>query len=258
MPAAALIGFGLLAGAYGVTVGVGGGFVMTPLLLLVYGLAPTEAVGTTLAIVTLNTSSGLVAYARQRRIDYRLGFRIMLGGIPGAIVGAIVLGRLTQNAFEAVAGTLLLLLALNLAIRPALRSGAHQAAVAETHVRSSRFESLTMPVVGFGAGMIAGLLGLGGGVLLVPAMVYLLHRPTHIATATSLFSFLPYVVIALALRWSQGDILIVEAIFGGIGVIIGAQVGARTSQYLSATFIMRLLALAITVPAVQLLVRAFT
>jgi uncharacterized membrane protein YfcA len=254
MPAAALIGFGLLAGAYGVTVGVGGGFVMTPLLLLVYGFSPTHAVGTTLAIVALNTSSGIVAYTRQRRIDYKLGLRIMAGGIPGAIVGAIILGRLTQNAFEAIAGTLLLVLALNLAVRPGRASPSPDAPVTE----SFALKWLVMPVIGFGAGMIAGLLGLGGGVLLVPAMVYLLNRPTHIATATSLFSFLPYVLIALALRWSEGDVHVPEAICGGIGVIVGAQVGARVSQFLSAVFIMRLLALAITVPAVQLLVRAFT
>jgi uncharacterized membrane protein YfcA len=89
-------------------------------------------------------------------------------------------------------------------------------------------------------------------------MVYLMRRPTHIATATSLFAFLPYVLIALGLRWSQGDVEVVEAVFGGIGVIVGAQVGARVSRHLSATFIMRLLALAIAVPAIQLLVRAFT
>ncbi|MFQ5879560.1 MAG: sulfite exporter TauE/SafE family protein [Dehalococcoidia bacterium] len=264
MTAASLVGVGFLAGSYGVIIGAGGGFIIAPLLLLLYGLAPAELVGTTLAIVALSTTSGLLAFARQKRIDYKLGLPIIAGGIPGAMVGTLVLGRLSQATFEAILGLLLLVMALALALTPQPPrrgaagdiSGGPPQPSASPHGEGGAL--WVLPLVGFAGGIMAGLLGVGGGFLLAPLLVYVMRRPPHVAVATSLFCLLPYVLPALAVRWSYGDVRGVDVLFGGIGVVIGAQVGALASQHVPGAWLMRLLAVALVVPAVQLIVRSFT
>src|SRR3990172_7069262 len=116
--------FGLFVGAYGTLIGAGGGFLMVPMFLLVYGATPQNAVGTSLAVVFLNAVSGTISYARQKRIDYRTGVRFAIATLPGAAIGAYLSSYLTSGFFNLVFGLLLVATALFLIVRPEARSPA--------------------------------------------------------------------------------------------------------------------------------------
>ena len=105
------VGLGLLVGAFGTLIGAGGGFLLVPLLVLVYRLPPADAVGTSLALVFLNALSGTVAYLHQRRVDLWLGWRFAAATVPGAVGGAFLTRALTSARFSLAFGLTLLVIA---------------------------------------------------------------------------------------------------------------------------------------------------
>src|SRR5262249_32641771 len=115
-----LLPIGVLIGAFGTLIGAGGGFVLTPMLLLVYPHESPEVITSiSLAVVFLNALSGSVAYARMQRIDYRSGVLFALATIPGAIVGALTTTHMPRRAFDLVFGLCMILAAIFLLLRGA-------------------------------------------------------------------------------------------------------------------------------------------
>ena len=113
-----LVALGLVVGALGTLIGAGGGFLLTPVLLLVYPHASAQTISaTSLAVVFANAASGTVAYARQGRVDYRSGRRFALAALPGAILGALAVGIVLRRVFDALMGLLLGALAIWLLVR---------------------------------------------------------------------------------------------------------------------------------------------
>ncbi len=113
--AAELVGLGVAIGAFGTLIGAGGGFLLVPLLLLLYHFSHPTAVGTSLALVFLNAASGTVAYLRQRRVDLSLGGTFAAATIPGAVAGAFVSRLLSTSTFSLTFGVILLGIAVVLA-----------------------------------------------------------------------------------------------------------------------------------------------
>ena len=261
-----LLGVGV--GAFGTIVGAGGGFVLTPILLLLY---PHDSARTltaiSLAAVFFNAASGSVAYLRQRRVDVRSGLVFAAATLPGAVGGALLVGLVSRRVFDAVMGAVLALLAVWLLtgdlLRPASPRGRltrrrlvdREGAVHEYDVPLAR-GALYSLVVGFASSF----LGIGGGVIHVPLLVRALGFPTHIATATSHF----------VLAWMAGVGTATHAVTGSFahahglrraaalsaGVVVGAQAGARVSRRLHGRMIEALLALALLALAVRLLLAA--
>ncbi len=249
-----LIGFGV--GAFGTVVGAGGGFILTPILLLLYphGSAQTLT-AISLTAVFFNAASGSVAYARQRRIDYRSGTVFALATVPGAIGGALLVGVVSRRAFDIIMGVVLAALAVWLIAgeRWPLREPHGHLERRALVDRTGEAYEYSVPVVrgaiySLGVGFVSSFLGIGGGVMHVPLLVRALGFPTHIATATSHF--------VLAIMAGTGTLThlaigsfhhhgLRRTVALSIGVVAGAQLGAHVSLRLRGRAIHWLLAAAL-------------
>ena len=259
-----LVFLGFLAGSYGTLVGIGGAVVLTPVLLILYPQAKPEALTSiTMGIVFLNALSGTTAYARQRRIDYRNGILFALATVPGTVFGVWVLHYLPQRAFAIIFGVMLLVFSVLIWMRPKTGSTPSAAAGANSVVvdrKGERFVySCNRPLgvaLSFGVGFIAGLLGIGGGIIHVPMLIYVLGFPAHIATATSHFILVftgltGTITHAASGTYAQSwQILLWIA----LGVIPGAQLGAWLSPKIKGLILIRLLVLALVLAGVRLVV----
>lgn len=265
---ALLAAIGVAVGTYGTLVGLGGGFLVVPLLLFVYNLSPPAAAATSLVVVFLNSASGSAGYLRLKRVDLRAGVLLALGTIPGALIGPAIAIRLPQRTFELVFATFLISMAIFLLVRPEA-SAPRPNTTASTWLRvrrtftdSSGTEhpiSFSMPLavaISFGVGVIGSLLGIGGGVIHVPAMIYLMGFPVHVAMATSTF-VLAITSLTAVLEYARRDFVqwpLAAAL--GIGVIIGAQLGAAVSHRIHARWLVRLLTLAMVGLGIRMLIDA--
>jgi uncharacterized membrane protein YfcA len=259
-----LVAIGLGVGAFGTLIGAGGGFILTPILLLLY---PHDSAQTltaiSLAAVFFNAASGSLAYARQHRIDYRSGIVFALATLPGAISGALVVGDVSRHVFDAIMGLVLALLAAWLIAGerwplPQPRRHLEHRLLVD---RSGETYSYTVPVrrgalYSLGVGFLSSFLGIGGGVIHVPLLVRALGFPTHLATATSHF--------VLAIMAGTGTITHItlgsfshghgvrRATALSVGVVAGAQIGAHISLRLRGVVIQSLLATALLALAARL------
>ena len=266
----ALLGFiGIFVGAFGTLIGAAGGFLLVPILLFLYPQeTPAIITSITLTVAFFNALSGSIAYGHLRRIDYRSGLLFSLAGVPGAIIGASITAFLSRGMFQTIFGAALLLAAAYLLVRPqtkyspgAVRPGntSRQIADAQGNVFNYSFSTVRGMAIAFAVGLISGLLGIGGGIIHVPALTQLLAFPTHIATATSHFLLAITTFAAVMVHIVSGTFTagIRRAAVLSAGAVIGAQFGARLSQKVPATWIIRLLAIGLALVAVRLLIAPF-
>lgn len=259
------VGFGV--GACGTLIGAGGGFVLMPILLLVY---PTESpallTSISLAVVFFNAASGSWAYHRMKRIDYKSGWLFCAGTVPGAIVGAFTAEFIPRREFNAIFGFLMLVASAYLLLHPDKKRtgkivvGDSLSRHGEAHDGNGQlsYNRAIGVVLSVGVGYVSSLLGVGGGFIHVPLLVRLLNFPVHVATATSHF--------ILAITAFTGSIVHVAsgAFAGGlwqtalltIGVLPGAQLGAKLSSRVSGDWIIRGLALALALVGLRILLTA--
>jgi uncharacterized protein len=247
---AVLAVLGLLVGAYGTLIGVGGALVLVPSLLLLYpDAAPQAITAISLVIVLINSLGGTLAYARQKRIDYRNGIIFALGTVPGVLLGIWTLQYVSRSLFSLIFGVVMVLISALLIIR---------AEPANTAKSINGSYSCNRPL-GFGlavvAGYLAGLLGIGGGIIHVPVMVYIMCFPTHVATATSHFILVFTGATGTLTHLGQGsfgaDWSIV--IWLAVGVVVGSQLGARLSKRIHGNVLIRLLAVALAITGLRLM-----
>lgn len=250
---------GFLVGSFGTLVGAGGGSVLVPLLLI---MLPTESPATitamSLAVVFFNAYSGTIAYLRMGRIDVRAGVLFTLAGLPGAVVGTLMVHEMPRSLFEPVFGLLLLGLGLLLAARPL---GGASSGVREAPLAAPASEQrLLMGSIGSGyIGMLSSLLGIGGGIIHVPFLIRVLRMPTHVATATSHFvlTFLAFAATATHVLMGEFRSGLTQTLSLAVGVMMGAPLGAMLSTRLRGSLIIRLLALALCFVGARLLARSW-
>lgn len=262
------LGFGI--GAYGTLIGAGGGFLLMPLLLFIY---PKDHQSTltaiSLAVVFFNSISGTAAYARLKRIDYKSGLMFAAATIPGAICGVITNASIPRKWFEAIFSIFLISLALFLFIRPKSdtkstrethRSSPHCMTRVLESLDGMTFEYHFYPLLGlaifFFLGFIATFLGIGGGSLTVPTLSYVLNFPVFLATATSQFIVAITTFAATLVHIWQGSFHhgAHRTAALGVGVLIGAQVGAYLSNKIRGVWIIRGLALAVALVGIKMLI----
>jgi uncharacterized protein len=252
---ALLFASGLGIGTLGTLIGAGGGWMIVPLLLFGFHFTPQQAVGTSLAVVFLNALSGSIAYMIQGRVLYRMGLAFAIATIPGALLGATLVQYLGSRWF-----TLLFALFL-LAMAGLLHKGQTIGGAAHRHPAPEELTSPRSPVMRLGillsflVGVISSLFGIGGGIVHVPFLIVILGISVHSATATSHFVL---AITSLAgtlvfLRHGQVDLHVAATM--GVGVLLGAQAGARLSTRMRSEPIRRLLALAVSVFALGLIIR---
>ncbi|MEH7385250.1 sulfite exporter TauE/SafE family protein [Bacillus sp. JJ1521] len=261
-----LLIIGLLAGGYGSIVGAGGGFIFVPALLLLFKISPTIAAGTGLVIVLINSLSGVVGYARQNRIHYRTGVILSIGAFPGALLGVWVLEIYSSTYFYIIFGSILTILGIFLILKNTgfkktkvidnqyQKNSINEVAATTSSLMENnkyileRSETKNIQVrwlipIGFFMGILSSYLGIGGGWLLVPLLIYFFRVPTHNATATSIFSLCLYSSVGVILQIWNNNIDWLIVLMGGIGIIIGSQLGVFLSQKIPSRIIMQMLSI---------------
>jgi uncharacterized membrane protein YfcA len=265
------LGVGFLSGLFG----VGGGFLLTPLLVF-YGIPSTVAVGTTLSHVTASSVSGALAQWRKRAIDFKMAGIMTLGGMVGTFLGvwlvAVMRRQGQMDLIVALSYVLLLgsvgglMLKESLATLRAGRGGMatparpiNRAWIAalpfKTRFRQSRLYLSVLPplVIGFFVGALSAIMGVGGGFVIVPAMIYILRMPTNVVLGTSLAQIIGVSVVTTILQaTSNYAVDIVLAFFLVIGGVVGAQLGVRAGARLRGEQLRFLLAVMVLAVALRL------
>ncbi|QYX57648.1 sulfite exporter TauE/SafE family protein [Roseovarius sp. SCSIO 43702] len=259
-----LLGLGGIVGILSGMFGVGGGFLLTPLLFFI-GIPPAVAVATQGNQIVASSISGVFAHLRRRTVDFRMGTMLLAGGVVGAGLGIVVfnflkslgqvdlLVKLFYVIFLGAIGAMMFAESLR-AIRRA-RGGrtpvrrkkhglAHKLPL-KMRFRTSGLYISVIPVllVGCLVGVLAAIMGVGGGFIMVPAMIYLLHMPTKVVIGTSLFQIIFVAAFTTMLHATTNQTVdVVLAVLLLVGGVVGAQVGARIGTYLNAEYLRVLLA----------------
>jgi len=270
---------GFLSGMFG----VGGGFLMTPLLVF-YGIPPGIAVATQASHITASSLSGALAQWRRQGVDIRMGAMLLTGGFLGSAAGVYVF-RILQELGQielVVTGSYVVLLGsigglmLNESIRTirAAKAGTplpHSAATRQhswihglpfkmRFRRSKLYISIIPPIVlGFLVGVLTAIMGVGGGFIMVPAMIYLLRMPTNVVIGTSQFQILFVTAVTTLLHATTDQTVdIVLAFLLVIGGVLGVQLGVRAGSQLRGEQLRALLAILVVAVALRLLVGLVT
>ncbi|WP_294607606.1 sulfite exporter TauE/SafE family protein [Roseovarius sp.] len=271
-----LLSIGLVVGLLSGMFGVGGGFLITPLLFFI-GIPPAVAVATSANQIVASSFSAILAHIRRRTVDFPMGIALMVGGLTGSTVGIYIFNSLRElgqvdllvNIFYVVVlgviGALMFIESLN-AMRKAKLQGPSpkrkrggldwvHAMPLRIRFRSSGLYISVFPplIVGFFVGVLSAIMGVGGGFVVVPAMIYILGMPTKVVVGTSLFQIIfvsGYTTMMHAYNSHTVDtVLAVLLIVGGV---IGAQLGARVGLLLKAEQLRILLALLVLAVCLKL------
>ncbi len=250
-----LLGLGGVIGFLSGMFGVGGGFLMTPALIFI-GVPAPVAVGTEANQIVASSVSGVLAHWRRGNVDFKMGFVLMIGGFLGSALGVALFAllrelgqidlviRLSYVIFLGIIGSLMLVEGVRALMRrrnpTAERRKLHQhtwihGLPLKTRFRKSRlYISALLPVgVGFVVGVLAAIMGVGGGFIMVPAMIYLLGMPTAVVVGTSLFQIIfvtANVTVLQAIANQTVDVVLALLLL--TGAVIGAQLGARVGTRL--------------------------
>jgi len=266
------LGVGFLSGLFG----VGGGFLLTPLLVF-YGIPSGVAVATTLSHVTASSISGALAQWRKRAIDFTMAGVMLAGGLAGTIAGVwlfAIMRRAGQmdlvvslSYVVLLGGVGGLMLQESWTTLQAARRGGVAPARAVNHVwihglplrmrfRQSRLYISVIPpiLIGFIVGILSAIMGIGGGFIIVPAMIYLLRMPTNMVIGTSLLQIIGTTAVTTLLQATSNyavDIVLAAILIAG--GVVGAQFGARVGSKLKGEQIRFMLALLVLAVGLRLL-----
>ncbi|KEJ89764.1 sulfite exporter TauE/SafE family protein [Sulfitobacter donghicola] len=259
-----LLGLGGIVGILSGMFGVGGGFLMTPLLFFI-GIPPAVAVATEANQIVASSFSGVLAHFKRKTVDLRMGTVLLIGGLIGAALGVMVfnylkaqgqvdlLVKLCYVVFLGVIGGLMFFESLK-AIRNVKRGKAparkkhnwiHGLPFKMRFRVSGLYISVIPPlIVGVTVGILAAIMGVGGGFIMVPAMIYLLGMPTKVVVGTSLFQIIFVTAFTTMLHATTNfTVDIVLAVLLLVGGVIGAQIGTRIGVKMKAEQLRILLAI---------------
>lgn len=255
-------------GGIGTLIGAGGGFLLIPILVLTRPRTePEQLVAVSLAMVFCNAASGTIGYARQKRIDFRAGILFAVMSVPGAVLGAYTVSSLPRRTFEVILASVM----LAASIAMLLFGVPSKAAAAASHPQPTSLSDALGPVspgerrrliagmlISFAVAYLANLLGIGGGIIHVPLLVFLLKFPIHTATATSHFVLAVTALAGTLVHVHEGtlDGQWPTVIALGLGAIAGAQIGASLAQRLHGRWIVRGLAIALALVGLRILLAA--
>ena len=270
-----IIGMGAAVGFLSGLFGVGGGFLITPLLIFV-GVPSTVAVATGSNQVVASSVSGALAQWRRGNVDFKLGTVMLLGGLVGSTVGVFVVAwlkkkgqvdlfiSLTYVTMLGVIGSLMLVESLNAIWKtrrgdpaPATREGhswLHGLPFKQRFHRSKLYISAIPPVaLGIFVGFLSAIMGVGGGFVVVPALIYLMRVPTNVVIGTSLFQTIFVAAYTTVMQaWQNQSVDAVLALLLVAGGVVGAQFGVRAGQKLKGEQLRAMLAAIVLAVAIRL------
>lgn len=262
---AAAAGMGAVTGFLAALAGVGGGFLYVPILILVFGLDPRDAVGTSLAVIIFTTLAASISYLHQKRVFFRSAACLLVPSVLAAIAGAaltvVISGTIVALLFSLVVG----LLAAKMLFPefPLVRAIERGPSCEETcrdsysTVARNRLYYLHYGVWGTLAGLSSGLTGIGGGVFNVPALVSA-GMPVHFAVATSSLVVLGTSCAGAGVHATLGHIEPGYALSLSAGAVIGATAGARAAPVIPAQMLRRGIGILLAAVALMMLVSVFS
>jgi uncharacterized membrane protein YfcA len=270
-----LIAIGFFIGALGTLIGAGGGFLLVPILIIMLpDFKPDTITAISMVIVACNAISGSVAYMSAKRVDYKAGIIFAICTIPGSILGVLTSEVIPRGVFDIIFGILMLGLAAflffngaekDLVLKPTItRKGWIQQHLTDKWGEAYDYAySLRLGmVISVFVGYFSPLLGIGGGIIHVPAMSEWLLFPVHIATATSHFILAIMSTVSVIVHYLRGnydDPLVMKMVIGlAVGVIPGAQLGAYMSRKINGKYIIKALAVSIAIVGIKILVARFS
>ena len=271
-----IILLGIMVGGLTGLFGVGGGFLMTPLLIFL-GIPPTVAVGTEAPHVLASSLSGAIAHWRRKNVDIKMGIFLLTGGIAGSIVGVnlfkvlrefgqidviiqflflIFLGFIGLSMLFESAKTTIKKYRTTSLIRTKLHqhSWIHGLPFKMRFHRSKLYISTIPPVIiGFFVGILSAMMGVGGGFIMIPAMVYILGMSTNVVVGTSLFQIIFVTANSTFFQsYLNQTVDIVLASLMILGGVIGAQVGARLGSTFKAEYLRGVLAILVLAVCIKI------
>ena len=272
-----IVFIGMLVGALSGLFGVGGGFLMTPLLIFL-GIPPVVAVGSEAPHVLASSVSGVIAHWRKKNVDFKMGFFLLSGGLVGSTVGVnlfkllktygqidiviqflflIFLGFIgVSMAFESAKTTI-----KNYRTTSAIRTKLHQHSWIHglpfklRFHRSKLYISAIPPIlIGFFVGVLSAMMGVGGGFIMIPAMVYILGMSTNVVVGTSLFQIIFVTANSTFFQsYLNQTVDIVLSALMILGGVIGAQIGVRIGTKLKAEYLRGILAILVLLVCAKIL-----
>ena len=267
----------MVVGALSGLFGVGGGFLMTPLLIFL-GIPPVVAVGSEAPHVLASSVSGVIAHWRKRNVDLKMGFFLLSGGVIGSTLGVnlfkllktygqidiviqflfiIFLGFIGMSmAFESAKTTI-----KNYRTTSAIRTKLHQHSWIHglpfklRFHRSKLYISAIPPIlIGFFVGVLSAMMGVGGGFIMIPAMVYILGMSTNVVVGTSLFQIIFVTANSTFFQsYLNQTVDIVLSALMILGGVIGAQIGVRIGSQLKAEYLRGILAILVLLVCAKIL-----
>jgi hypothetical protein len=240
----------IFIGIIAAMVGIGGGALMVPIMILLLGVEPHQAVGTSLHVIILTATSSTIAYYMQRRIDFKVGLLMPLMTIPGSVIGAYTTKFISPKGLVGVFGLFLILIAIKMITsKREMRSEGEKT---DQKLVSERVATRTLIdrdgtvfryrprlkvglLLGFLAGFASGFLGIGGGALMVPILNLVVGMPIHLSVATSMFIMIFSATFGATTHFLMGNLVPEYVVLLGAGVILGAQTGARIAKRLKAS-----------------------
>lgn len=265
---------GILSGMFG----VGGGFLMTPLLIF-YGIPPIVAVATEANQIVASSISGAFAHWRRKAVDFKMGTILLLGGIIGSFIGIELfvflkdLGQidliisLSYVILLGAIGTLIFIEGMRSMIahrnetlvqvkKRKDRTWVHSLPMRVRFKKSGLYISIIPPIViGLAVGIMASIMGVGGGFIMVPAMIYLLRMPTNVVIGTSLYQIIfvtSLVTVLHAYENQTVDVMLAMILMSG--GVVGAQIGAALGHKLKAEQLRFLLGILILAVCAKMLI----
>jgi uncharacterized membrane protein YfcA len=272
-----LVGVGAIVGFLSGLLGVSGGFLMTPILMFI-GIPPTIAAASDSCQIVAASSSGVAAHFRLGNVDFKMGFTLLLGGLAGARIGVQVIKvlRVMGNAdflitavyivvLGVVGGSMFVASVKNLRRGPMSVQAHRETATWSileklpfqvTFERSNVRHSVLVPfVLCMIVGILAAIMGVGGGFMMVPLMVYLLRMPAHLAVGTDLFQILfTCAGVTYMQATTNHTVDLVLALLLVAGSTIGAQIGARTTRFLRGDQLLIILASLVLVVVIKMVI----
>ncbi|WP_416195686.1 sulfite exporter TauE/SafE family protein [Selenomonas sp.] len=250
-----LLGIGV--GTFGTLVGIGGGLICVPVFILflseggvyTYFHSAAQITGTSLVVVMANALSGTAAYIRQKRVLFCAAVPFALATLPGAILGSYIVDDFSGPMLDFYFGIFLLLMSFLMGWNA---THSHRAEVVEVGP-DFQFNQWIGIGASFCVGFLSSIFGIGGGVVHVPLMIYLLGFPVHVATATSHFVLACSSLFGVISHFLLHHIVWLPAICISLGAAIGAQLGARISQKTKSKVILVLLSCAMLALGLRLI-----
>ncbi|SDH65034.1 hypothetical protein SAMN04487975_106170 [Planococcus glaciei] len=253
---------GLLSGIVGALIGLGGGVILVPAMLFLGTaftffpeLSPQKIVGLSVIMMIFTGLSSTLSYMKVKTVDYRSGFIFFAGSVPGTIIGAFVNKGLDLPSFNLYFGILLVFLAVLLLVRDRLKE-VHWFVDNGTkyHFKDSMNKEYVYGypiwaalVLTFAVGFASGLFGIGGGSMMVPAMILLFLFPPHVAVGTSMFMVFLSSIVNSITHFSLGNIPWIYTLAVVPGAYIGAKIGAGLNKKLQSETLVVILRIALLV-----------